>query len=100
MSVQNSEFILSFSVDTEGIISVYVVWPEENRIELKSKIVDTLCAISSGDMKKLTAEAITNSASENPQIKDYIASIIVAWSKKHRDSSATPIIKPSNAFMK
>ena len=98
MSQQNSEFIISFSVDIEGIVTAYVNWPDENLNQLKANIVDTLSAISSGEMKKITAEAITNSASEKPEIKDYIASIIVAWSKKHQDSSSAPIISPSSAF--
>ncbi len=94
-------FAITFSIDLSGYVNIYIDWPnEDNRPAMRQPISDLIFSIDSGGMKGLIAEALTNTTTQRPELKDYITSIIIKWAEIQNKSNESPVIKPRNTFMK
>lgn len=100
-SILNQTFAVTFSVDLSGYISLYIDWPDENnRGEMLEPISQLLLSIESGGTKNLISDALRNTTIKNPELKSYVASLILKWAENKGQDKDNPVIKPRNTFHK
>ena len=100
-SILNQTFALTFSVDLSGYINIYIDWPDENnRGKMLEPISQLLLSIDSGGTKNLMSEALRNTTAKRPELKSYIAELIIKWAENKGQHKEGPVIQPRNTFHK
>ena len=91
-------FLIYFSVGESGVVDVGMDWPEKNTDELISMTSTLLFSLNSGLLKNLMLDAITDSVSKYPELKDNLQKVVEKWLEIQNSSSDIPCIKPTDTL--
>ena len=98
---KNINFMVSFSVDEEGVVNVFMDWPEIDMSEsLKESTSNLLHTINSGELKTLCLKALFNSTTSGDKIRNDVYDIITKWSEHTLKKEGQPCVKPRDALRK
>ena len=100
-SINSTEkYLISFSVDRDGVVDIQMDWPEEIDEVILENIASLLFSINSGDMQSMIAKGLQNSGLKEIELTEAVSLVIETWLEFERLSKPQPCVKPRNTLHK